>query len=232
MYYTNRSDTNFFNKLLALFFNFELWRLFIIQKTIFGPLNFELYFAFLDLKAAFDLIPRQVIWEALAEINVPEALTQAIKSTSTGVKGVVRINGRSSDPFDIERGVKQGDSMSPLLFIIVMDAILKICKRQTPRTRVGFLNMQHVYAQLLLFADDIVLIADTEEKLQKLVIELTHEVERKGLEFNEKKSKVMKVSKRGEGKINIHCKGEMLEQVNILRYSYKSRWQNRPRSCQ
>jgi hypothetical protein len=38
--------------------------------------------------------------------------------------------------------------------------------------------MQHVYAQSLL-ADDIVLIADTEEKLQKSVIEWTHEVERK-----------------------------------------------------
>jgi hypothetical protein len=115
----------------------------------------DVYFALLDLKVAFDLIPRQVIWEALAEINVPEALTQAIKSTFTGVKGVVRINGRSSDPFDIESGVKQGDSMSPLLFIIVMDAILKMCKRRTPRTRVGFWNMQHVYAQSLLSADDM-----------------------------------------------------------------------------
>jgi hypothetical protein len=88
----------------------------------------DAYFAFQDLKAAFDLIPRQVIWEALGEINVPEALTQAIKSMFTGVKGVVRIDGRSSDPFDIERGVNQGDSMSPLLFVIVMDAILKIVK--------------------------------------------------------------------------------------------------------
>jgi hypothetical protein len=97
-----------------------------------------------------------VVWEALAEINVPKAVSQAIKSTFTGVKGVVKINSRLSDPFDIERGVKQGDSMSPLLFIIVMDAILKICKRQTPRTpTAGFWNMQHVYAQSLLFADDM-----------------------------------------------------------------------------
>jgi hypothetical protein len=169
----------------------------------------EVYFAFLDLKAAFDLIPRQVIWEALAEINVPEALIQVIKSTFTGVKGVVRINGHSSDPFNIERGVQQGESMSPLLFIIVMDAILKICKRRTPRTRVGLRNMQHVYAQSLLFAD-IVLIADTEEKLQKLEIEWTHKVERKGMELNEKKSKVMKVNKRGEGNINIQHKVETL----------------------
>jgi hypothetical protein len=134
--------------------------------------------AFLDLKAAFDLIPMQVIWEALAEINVPEALTQAIKSTFTGVKVVVRINGRSSDPFETERGVKQSDSKSSLSFIIVMDAIFKICKRRTPRTRVRFWNMQYVYAQSLLFADDIVLIADTEEKLYTSVIEWTHKVEK------------------------------------------------------
>jgi hypothetical protein len=101
--------------------------------------------------------------------------------------------------------------MNPLLFIIVMDAILKIYKRRTPRTTVGFWNVQHVYAQSLLFADDIVLIADTEEKPQKSVIEWTHEVERKGMELSEKKSKVMKVSKRGEGNINIQCKGEMLD---------------------
>jgi hypothetical protein len=48
--------------------------------------------------------------------------------------------------------------------------------------RVGFWNMQHVYSQSLLFADDIVLIADTEEKLQKSVIEWAHEAEMNGIE--------------------------------------------------
>jgi hypothetical protein len=46
----------------------------------------------------------------------------------------------------------------------------------------------------------------------------TCEVERKGMELNEKKSKVMEVSKRGEGNINIQCKGEMLEQVDSCTY--------------
>jgi hypothetical protein len=62
------------------------------------------------------------------------------------------------------------------------------------------------------------LIVDTEEKLQKSVTEWTHEVERKGMELNEKKSKVMKVSKRGEGNINIQSKGEMLEPVDSYAY--------------
>jgi hypothetical protein len=94
--------------------------------------------------------------------------------------------------------------------------------------------MQHVYAQSLLFADDIVVIADTEEKLQRSVIEWTQSrKERNGTELNEKKSKVMKVSERGEGNINIQCKGEMLEQVDSYTYlGTVIRWQNRPRSCQ
>jgi hypothetical protein len=86
------------------------------------------------------------------------------------VKGVVRINGHSSDPFNIERGVKQGESMSPLLFIIVMDAILKICKRRTPRTRVGLWNMQHVYAQSLLFAD--IVLNESITCVQRIVSEI------------------------------------------------------------
>jgi ribosome-interacting GTPase 1 len=77
--------------------------------------------------------------------------------------------------------------------------------------------MQHVYAQSLLFSDYIVLIVDTEEKLQKSVIEWTYEVERKGVELNEKKSKGMKVNKRGEGNIKIQCKGEM-EKVDSYTY--------------
>jgi hypothetical protein len=60
----------------------------------------------------------------------------------------------------MERGVRQGDSLSPLLFISFMDEVLKMCKRRTERTRVGCWNMRPVYCQALLYADDIVLIAN------------------------------------------------------------------------
>jgi hypothetical protein len=53
------------------------------------------------------------------------------------------------------------------------------------------------------------------------------------MELNEKKSKVMTVSKRGEGNINIQCKEEMLEHVDSYTYlGTVIRWQNRARSCQ
>jgi hypothetical protein len=89
------------------------------------------------------------------------------------VEGVVRLNGKLSNAFLMERGVKQGDSLSPLLFIAFMDEVLKMCKRRTERMRVGYWKMRPVYFQALLYADDIVLIADSEEKLHGAVIEWT-----------------------------------------------------------
>jgi hypothetical protein len=75
----------------------------------------------------------------------------------------VRLDGKLSKAFLMERGVKQGDSLSPLLFISFVDEVLKICKRRTERTRVGCWNMRPVCCQALLYADDTVLIADLEE---------------------------------------------------------------------
>jgi hypothetical protein len=97
------------------------------------------------------------------------------------VEGVVRLDGKLSNAFLMERGVKQGDRLSLRLFISFMDEVLKICKRRTERTRVGYWNMRPVYCQALLYADDIVLIADLEDKLQGAVIEWTEILRRKGM---------------------------------------------------
>jgi hypothetical protein len=76
---------------------------------------------------------------------------------------VVRLDGKLSNAFLMERGVKLGDSLSPLLFISFVDKVLKMCKRRTERTRVGCWNMRPLCCQALLYADDTVLVADSEE---------------------------------------------------------------------
>jgi hypothetical protein len=89
--------------------------------------------AFLDLKAAFDTVPRVEIWNALARKNVPSKMIRVIKAIYERVEGVVRLDGKLSNAFLMERGVKQGDSLSPHLFTSFMDEVLKICKRRTER---------------------------------------------------------------------------------------------------
>jgi hypothetical protein len=120
----------------------------------------------------------------------------------------------------MDRGVKQGDSLSPLLFISFMDEVLKTCKRRTERTRVGYWNMRPVYCQALLYADDIVLIADSEQKLQGAVIEWTEILRGKGMAVNEMRSKVMRVCRIGDqvGNLHIMCNNIELEQTTSFEY--------------
>jgi hypothetical protein len=128
----------------------------------------------------------------------------------------------------MERGVKQGDSLSPLLFISFMDEVLKICKRRTERMRVAYWNMRPVYCQTLLYADDIVLIADSEEKLQGTVIEWTEIL--RGMAVNEMKSKVMMVCRIGDqvGNLHIMCniRARADDQLRIFRNHHSSEWED------
>ena len=164
-------------------------------------------------------MPHRAIWNALEKKKVPRKLIMAIKSTFNQAEGIVRVNGKTSKPFKINNGIKQGDSLSPLLFTIVMDEIHKICRLRTGLTKVGNWKLRPIYAQALLFADDILLIADTETKLQNMVREWTVAIEAKGMEINPSKSKVMLVSKNPDGRTaNIECKGHLLE--SATQYTY------------
>ena len=177
----------------------------------------EVFLAFLDLKAAFDKVPRKVMWETLRKKNVQTKLIRAIKSTFDNVIGCVRMSAQCSNDFKMDMGIKQGDSLSPLLFIAVMDEILKSCKAETPKAVIGHLNLQRVTIQALLFADDVVLISDSEQGLQKAVNEWTKQIKNRGMEMNANKSKVMKISKRG-GELSIKSGNVQLEQVEDFEY--------------
>ena len=96
-------------------------------RTLIGKIidkNKQICIAFLDLKSAFDSVPRKYLWDALIKKNVPKQLSTAIQSVYNGSKGIVRIEGQTSKEFNMEKGIKQGDSLSPLLFINFIDEII------------------------------------------------------------------------------------------------------------
>jgi len=85
----------------------------------------KLYFGFVDLEKAFDRVPKEVISWAMRKLGVEEWLVSAVMSTYTGAKTVVRtVYGNSiSKGFEVKVGMHQGSALSPLLFLIVMNAI-------------------------------------------------------------------------------------------------------------
>ncbi|KAI8485234.1 Kinesin-like protein kif22 [Branchiostoma belcheri] len=107
----------------------------------------DLYFMFVDLEKAFDRVPREVLWWAMRKLGVQEWLVRVVQSMYCHARSRVRINGSYSSEFDVRVGVHQGSVLSPLLFIIVMEALSRGFRTGCPWE--------------MLYADDLGLAAET-----------------------------------------------------------------------
>ena len=83
----------------------------------------DLWMVFIDLEKAFDRVPREVVWWALRYLGVDEGIVSVIKAMYEDALTKVRLNWRKSRAFNVEVGVHQGSVLSPLLFIIVLEAL-------------------------------------------------------------------------------------------------------------
>jgi len=137
----------------------------------------KLYYCFVDLEKAFDRVPRRVIEFALRKKGIEEKLVKAVMRLFEDAKTRVRVESELSDPFEVKVGVHQGSVLSPLLFITVMDVLSR-------DVREGLLYE-------LLYADDLVLMADSMEELQRKYSNWKIALESRGLRINVGKTKVM-----------------------------------------
>ena len=79
--------------------------------------------AFVDLEKAFDRVPRKVIWWALRKLGVDEWIVQLVQGMYSNARSRVRVGEGYSEEFEVKVGVHQGSVLSPLLFIIVLEAL-------------------------------------------------------------------------------------------------------------
>jgi len=129
-----------------------------------------------DLKKASDRVPREVISWAMRTLGVEEWLVSAVMSMYTGAKTVVRTVYGNSKGFEVKVGMHQVSALSPLLFVTVMEAISREFRVALPWE--------------LLYADDLAVIAITEELIKRLN-KWTDNMESKGMSVNMNKTKVM-----------------------------------------
>jgi len=81
------------------------------------------YLGFVDFEKAFDRVPREVIRWAMHKLGVEEWLVSAVRSMYTGAKAVVRTVYGNSNDFEVKVGMQQGSALSPLLFVMVVEAL-------------------------------------------------------------------------------------------------------------
>ena len=137
----------------------------------------KLFMCFVDLEKAFDRVPRKVIQWALRIKGVNEWLVQAVMRMYDDASTRVRVVGSMSDAFPVKVGVHQGSVLSPLLFIIVMDAVCQAASE-------GLLME-------ILYADDLVLMAESVDELKVKFERWRKALEMKGLKVNMGKTKFM-----------------------------------------
>ena len=82
-----------------------------------------LFFAFVDLEKACDRVPRKVLWWALRSSGVEEWAIRIIHGMYANGRSRVRVNGQYSSEFKFGVGVHQDSVLSPLFFILVLEAL-------------------------------------------------------------------------------------------------------------
>ena len=115
---------------------------------------------FVDLENAFDSVCREKLWVALKDND--GSLLAAVQSLYKDGWARVRLGGRESAQFQVKSRVRQGCPLSPWLFDISIDRIVTEAKKMF----YGSVQLSTGQLEVLLFADDLVMLAESEEALQ------------------------------------------------------------------
>jgi len=152
--------------------------------------NRPLYFCFVDMQRAFDSVPHGKLWKALRGLGFSEQVIALIKNLYDNGTSRVRINGRRSLPFEPRIGTRQGCPLSPYLFNIFAEVMMRIVLEGfTGGMRIGGIRVTN-----LRYADDIVLVAESPEELQLLMKRLQAACEEMGLAINVSKTSSMSLN--------------------------------------
>ena len=83
----------------------------------------ELYTLFYDIRQAYDSVQSPVLTRALRRLRMPSAFVGLIADSLSGLSSCVRTAYGVSGPFEVQRSLRQGDPLAPLLFVVLMDGL-------------------------------------------------------------------------------------------------------------
>ena len=126
-------------------------------------------------------------WKILKELGIPDHLTCFLRNLYIGQEATVRI-GHGTDWFQIRKGVRQGCILSPCLFNVYAEYIIR--KAGLEEAQAG-IKIARRNINNLIYADDTTLMAESEEEPKSLLMKVKEESEKVGLKLNIQKTKVM-----------------------------------------
>ena len=128
------------------------------------------------------------LWKILEEMGIPDHLTHLLRNLYAGQEATVRTGHATTDWFQIEKGVHQGCILSPCLFNLYAEYVMRNTRLEEAQAgiKVAGGNINN-----LRYADNTTLMAESEEELKSLLIKVKEESEKVGLKLNIQKTKIM-----------------------------------------
>ena len=141
----------------------------------------NIYFCFIDYTKAFDCVDCNELWKILQEMGIPDHLTCLLRNLYAGQGTTVRPGHRTADWFHIRKGVHSGHILSPCLFNLYAEYIMRNAGLEETQAGIKIAGRN---INILRYADDTTLMAESEEELKSLLMKVKEESEKVGLKLN------------------------------------------------
>ena len=128
------------------------------------------------------------LWKILQEMGIPDHLTCLLRNVYAGQEATVRTGHGTTDWFQIGKGVRQGCILSPCLFNLQAEYIMRNTGLDEAHAgiKIARRNINN-----LRYADDTTLTAESEEELESLLMNVKEESQKVGLKLNIQKTRIM-----------------------------------------
>ena len=121
----------------------------------------NIYFCFIDYTEAFDCVDHNKLWKILKEMGIPDHFNCLMRNLYTGQEATVRTRHGRIDWFQIRKGVHQGCILSPCLFNLYVEYIMRNAGLDEAQTGIKIAGRN---VNNLRYADDTTLMAENEEE--------------------------------------------------------------------
>ena len=138
----------------------------------------NIYFCFIDYVKAFDCVDHNKLWKIMKEMGIPDHLTCLLRNLYAGQEATVRTGCGTTDWFQVGKGVCQGYILSPCLFNLYAEYIMRNAGLEEAPAGIKIAG-RHI--NNLRYADDTTLTAESEEELKSLLMKVKEESEKVGL---------------------------------------------------
>ena len=132
----------------------------------------NIYFCFIDYAKAFDFVDHNTLWKILKEMGMPDHLTCLLRNLYAGQEVTVRTGYGTTDWFQIGKGVRQGCILSPCLFNLIAEYIMRNAGLEETQAGIKIAGRN---VNNLRYADETTLMAESEEELKSLLMRVKEE---------------------------------------------------------